>query len=214
MTFFSRALRFAPLLALGLAPSANAQSLRVEVGGGAAGALVFGDLNAEAEALTGVNDFTGGGVGVAANVTAWLDFPLGISLGVQGFYDHAGIDTEIDGNDINGDRDAYGAMLLAALRGGIGPYHPYVGAGIGQTWVDASYEQFDNDFLEVELDGDYSSLTGTLFTGFDVDVTPWTYLGLRLAARADRGEVEATFGGSADWTQVTTTITAQVGVNF
>ncbi len=214
MTLFSRALLLAPFLASGLATPAEAQSLRLEFGGGGAGALVFGDLDSQAEALTGVDDFVGGGVGGAANLTAWLDFPLGISLGVQGFYDHAGLEIEIDDNDISGDRDAYGAMFLAALRGGFGPYHPYVGAGIGQTWVDANYEQFDNDLLEVELDGDYDSLAGTLFTGFDFDVTPWTYLGLRLAARADRGEIEATFGGSADWTQVTTTITAQVGVNF
>ncbi|MCB1885165.1 MAG: hypothetical protein KDG89_14400 [Geminicoccaceae bacterium] len=202
-------------LALLLAPlAAHAQSLRLEAGLGGDVAVIFGDLSDEAEAVTGVDDFAGAGVGGAGNLAVWFDTPSGFSVGVQGFADHAGLDIEIDHNDIDGDRDSYGALALFAYRRPTGPHHPYVGGGIGYAWTDASYEQFDRGDLEIDLRGDDGSVAGSFFGGYDYDLNPHAYVGVRATARFDGGTIVSRLGGSADYTQITTGFTGQVGVRF
>ena len=208
-------MRLIPTLALLFVPlAAHAQSLRLEAGVGGNIAVIAGNLDREAEDATGVNDFAGAGVGGAGNVALWFDTPSGFSIGVQGFVDHAGLDIKVDGNDIDGDRDSYGALALFAYRKPSGPHHPYVGGGIGYAWTDASYEQFDNGTLEVDLKGNVHSPALAFFGGYDYDFAPHAYAGVRAMARFDGGTVDSRLGGSADYGQVTTSLTGQVGVRF
>ena len=184
------------LAASSLAATAEAAGFRLEVGVG----LVQSDYDVGLEAGLGPLDIEAqsdgavGGSGPLYSAGLWADsvFWRDLSLGLEYLRGRTEgeLDLDVSGLGFQGELDAdveletQSLFLDLAWRLNEGAVHPYVGLGLGASWLDGRIKSEGRANVGgqgidvVDFDEDAFAPSGQVFAGFDYDLGRYAYVGL------------------------------------
>ena len=184
------------LIAAGAAGPAAAAGFRLEVGAG----VVHTDYDLSFDVELGPVDLSGdsdgalGGAGFIGSIGLWADgwgFE-NLSLGLEYLYSKVDSDAELRAEllgqtarlDLDLGLETQTVFLNAAWRRNAGEVHPYLGLGLGASWLDGRLE-FDastdvaggQGVRVVDFDQEGFAPSGQLFAGLDHDLGERFYVG-------------------------------------